>query len=210
MGATPYIGVSIKRKEDYRFLTGAGNYTDDVAMPHQTHACFVRSPHAHAKIKSIKKDKALKAPGVVAIFTGEDLAAAKVNGLPCGWLITDVNGQPMKEPPHPCLAQGKARYVGDHVAVVIAETQQQARDAAELVKVDYEELPAVVRTGDARKKGAPVVHDAAPDNTCYVWGLGDKAAVDKAIAGAAHVTTLEFINNRLIPNAIEPRAANAS
>src|SRR5690349_12456977 len=207
---TPYIGASIKRKEDYRFLTGAGNYTDDVAMPHQTYACFVRSPHDHANIKSIRKDKALRAPGVVAIFTGDDLAAAKVNGLPCGWLITDVNGQPMKEPPHPCLAQGKARYVGDHVAVVIAESQQQARDAAELVKVDYEELPAVVRAGDARKKGAPVVHNAAPDNTCYVWGLGDKAAVDKAIAGAAHVTTLEFLNNRLIPNAIEPRAANAS
>src|SRR5690242_21145339 len=210
MGATTYIGAAIKRKEDYRFLTGAGNYTDDVAMPHQTYACFVRSPHAHAKIKSIRKDKALKAPGVVAIFTGDDLAAAKVNGLPCGWLITDVNGQPMKEPPHPCLAQGKARYVGDHIAVVVAETYQQARDAAELVKVDYEELPAVVRAGDARRKGAPVVHDAAPDNTCYVWGLGDKAAVDKAIAGAAHVTTLEFLNNRLIPNAIEPRAANAS
>src|SRR5690349_3627935 len=207
---TPYIGASIKRKEDYRFLTGAGNYTDDVAMPHQTYACFVRSPHDHANIKSIRKDKALRAPGVVAIFTGDDLAAAKVNGLPCGWLITDVNGQPMKEPPHPCLAQGKVRYVGDHVAVVIAETHAQARDAAELVKVDYEELPAVVRASDARRKGAAALHDIAPDNTCYVWGLGDKAAVDKAFAGAAHVTTLEFINNRLVPNAIEPRAANAS
>src|SRR5499427_2836662 len=210
MGATTYIGAAIKRKEDYRFLTGAGNYTDDVAMPHQTYAYFVRSPHAHAKIKRINKDKALKAPGVVAVFTGDDLAAAKVNGLPCGWLITDVNGQPMKEPPHPCRAQGKARYVGDHVAIVIADTYQQARDAAEMVKVDYEELPAVVRTGEARRKGAPVLHDIAPDNTCYVWGLGDKAAVDKAFAGAAHVTTLEFINNRLVPNAIEPRAANAS
>src|SRR5436190_2105415 len=208
--ATPYIGASIKRKEDYRFLTGAGNYTDDVALPRQTHAHFVRSPHAHAKIKSIKKDKALKAPGVVGVFTGDDLAGAKVNGLPCGWLITDVNGQPMKEPPHPCLAQGKARYVGDHVAIVIAESYQQARDAAELVKVEYEELPAVVRAGEARKKGAPVVHDIAPDNTCYVWGLGDKAAVEKAFSGAAHVTTLEFLNNRLIPNAIEPRAANAT
>src|SRR5258707_823954 len=210
MGATPYIGAWIKRKEDYRLLTGAGNYTDDVALPRQTYAHFVRSPHAHAKIKSIKKDKAQKAPGVVAVFTGDDLAGAKVNGLPCGWLITDVNGQPMKEPPHPCLAQGKARYVGDHVAMVIAETHQQARDAAELVKVDYEELPAVVRAAEARKKGAPVVHDIAPDNTCYVWGLGDKAAVDKALSGAAHVTTLEFLNNRLIPNAIEPRAANAT
>src|SRR3974390_1084704 len=162
--ATPYIGAAIKRKEDYRFLTGSGSYPRDVTLPHQTYACFVRSPHAHAKIKHISKDKALKAPGVVAIFTGEDLAAAKVNGLPCGWLITDVNGQPMKEPPHPCLAQGKARYVGDHVAIVIAESTQQARDAAELMKVDYEELPAVVRAGDARKKGAPAVHDIAPDN----------------------------------------------
>src|SRR5581483_5634392 len=210
MGAMNYIGASVKRKEDYRFLTGAGSYTDDVALPHQTYAAFVRSPHAHAKIRSIKKDKALKAPGVIAVFTGDDLGAAKVGGLPCGWLITDVNGQPMKEPPHPCLAQGKVRYVGDHVAVVIAETQQQARDAAELVQVDYDVLPAVVRADDARKKGAPAIHDIAPDNTCYVWALGDKAALDKAFSQAAHVTTLELVNNRLIPNAIEPRAANAS
>src|SRR5947207_3757221 len=179
-------------------------------MPNQAHAAFVRSPHAHAKIRSIKLDKALEAPGVLKIFVGKDLADAKVGGLPCGWLITDVDGQPMKEPPHPCLAQGKVRYVGDHVAIVIAETQQQARDAADLVEVDYETLPAVVRADDARKKGAPAIHDIAPDNTCYVWSIGDKAAVDRAFSQAAHVTTLEFINNRLIPNAIEPRAANAS
>src|SRR6185369_2956783 len=179
-------------------------------LPQQSHASFVRSPHAHARIRSIDKAAALKAPGVIAVFTGDDIAAAKINGLPCGWLITDVNGQPMKEPPHPVLAQGKVRYVGDHVAVVIAETAQQARDAAEKIAVDYEALPAVVRAGDARAKGAAVVHDIAPDNTCYVWGLGDKAAVDKAIKEAAHVTTLEFVNNRLIPNAIEPRSANAA
>ncbi|MGC2518662.1 MAG: xanthine dehydrogenase family protein molybdopterin-binding subunit [Burkholderiales bacterium] len=210
MGANTFIGASIKRKEDYRFLTGAGNYTDDISLPGQTYAYFVRSPHAHAKVRSIRKDKALKAPGVVAIFTGDDLAEAKVGGLPCGWLITDVNGQPMKEPAHPCLAQGKVRHVGDQVAVVIAETYHEAKDAAEMLQVDYEVLPAVVRAGEARKKGAPVVHDIAPDNTCYVWALGDKAAVAKAFAGAAHVTTLEFVNNRLIPNAIEPRAANAT
>src|SRR5215475_1757415 len=161
MGATTYIGAAIKRKEDYRFLTGAGNYTDDVAMPHQTYAYFVRSPHAHAKIKRINKDKALKAPGVVAVFTGDDLAAAKVNGLPCGWLITDVNGQPMKEPPHPCLAQGKARHVGDQVAVVVAETLAQAKDAAELVDVDYEVLPAVVDAASATQSKA-LVHDDVP------------------------------------------------
>jgi carbon-monoxide dehydrogenase large subunit len=206
MGA-PLIGARIERKEDYRFLTGAGQYTDDVTLQGQTHAVFVRSPHAHAKIRSIRKDKALKAPGVLAVFTGEDLAAAKVGGLPCGWLITDVNGQPMKEPPHPCLAQGKARYVGDHVAVVIAETLDGAQDAAELVEVDYEVLPAVADAAMARAKGAPVLHEAAPDNTCYVWALGDKAATDAAFAKAAHVTKLGFINNRLIPNAIEPRAA---
>ena len=210
MGDMKFIGQGVKRREDYRFLTGSGNYTDDVDLPHQTYATFVRSPHAHAKIKGINKNRALKAPGVIAIYTGEDIAAAKINGLPCGWLITGSDGQPMKEPPHPVLAQGKARYVGDHVAMVIAETQHQARDAAELVEVDYEVLPAVVRAEDARKKGAPQVHDElAPDNTCYVWSIGDKAAVNKAFAAAAHVTTLEFVNNRLIPNAIEPRAANA-
>jgi carbon-monoxide dehydrogenase large subunit len=205
----PVIGQSIKRKEDYRFLTGAGTYTDDVTIPGQTYACFVRSPHAHAAIKSIDASKALAAPGVVAVFTGEDLARTKVGGLPCGWLITDVHGQPMKEPPHPPLAQGKVRYVGDQVAVVIAETLNQAKDAAELVEVGYEILPAVVNVGDARKPGAAVVHEVAPDNTCYVWALGDKAAVDQAFSGAHHISTLEFTNNRLIPNAIEPRAAVA-
>jgi carbon-monoxide dehydrogenase large subunit len=204
----PLIGARIARKEDYRFLTGAGQYTDDVTLPNQAHAAFVRSPHAHAVIKNINFDKALKAPGVIKVFVGTDLANAKVGGLPCGWLITDVNGQPMKEPPHPCLAQGKVRYVGDHVAVVIAETLDQAQDAAELVKVDYEELSAVTDAAKARK--AKPLHDIAPDNTCYVWALGDKAAVDSAFSKAHHVTKLEFVNNRLIPNAIEPRSAIGS
>src|SRR3954462_1030367 len=203
----PLIGARIERKEDYRFLTGAGQYTDDVSLPGQAFAVFVRSPHAHAAIKSIDKAQALKAPGVLAVFTGEDL---KVGGLPCGWLITDVNGQPMKEPAHPVLAQGKVRYVGDHVAVVVAQTYFQARDAAELVQVDYETLPAVVDVAEAHKPGAPALHDIAPDNTCYVWAIGDKGAVDKAFASAHHVTKLEFLNNRLVPNAIEPRAAIAS
>ena len=130
----PLIGARIERKEDYRFLTGAGQYTDDVTLPNQSYAVFVRSPHAHATINKVDKSKALKAPGVIAVFDGEDL---KVGGLPCGWLITDVNGQPMKEPVHPSLAQGKVRHVGDQVAVVIAETLDQAHDAAELVEVDY-------------------------------------------------------------------------
>jgi carbon-monoxide dehydrogenase large subunit len=204
------IGASVRRKEDYRFLTGDGNYTDDVQIPGQTYACFLRSPHAHAKIRSIDQAEALKSPGVIAIFTGEDLAADKVGGLPCGWLITDVNGQPMKEPPHPLLCQGKARYVGDAVALVIAETNLQARDAAELIEVDYEVLPAAVDASDALKKGAAAVHDIAPDNKCYTWSIGDKAAVDAAFSRASHVTRLELINNRLVPNAIEPRAVVAS
>ena len=205
----PVIGQSVKRKEDYRFLTGGGRFTDDVTLPGQVYAYFLRSPHAHANIRGINTSKARSAPGVVAIFTGDELAAAKVGGLPCGWLITGVNGEPMKEPPHPPLAIGKVRYLGDQVAVVLAETLNQAKDAAELIEVDYDVLPAVVKVADARKPGAPVLHDIAPDNTCYEWALGDKPAVDKAFAQAAHVTTLEFINNRLIPNAIEPRAAVA-
>jgi carbon-monoxide dehydrogenase large subunit len=201
----PLIGVRVARKEDYRFLTGAGQYTDDVQMPNQSYAAFVRSPHAHAKIRKISIEKAKQAPGVLGIFTGQDLADAKVGGLPCGWLITDVNGQPMKEPPHPCLAQGKARHVGDQVAVVVAETLAQAKDAADLVEVDYEVLPAVVDMAQAKK--GPAIHDGVPDNTCYVWALGDKGACDAAFAKAAHVTRLELVNNRLVPNAIEPRAA---
>jgi len=203
----PLIGARVLRKEDYRFLTGAGQYTDDVSMPGQTYATFVRSPHAHAVIKKISIEKALKAPGVIRIFVGQDLADAKVGGLPCGWLITGTDGKPMKEPPFPCLAQGKVRHVGERVVVVIAETQDQAQDAAELVKVDYEALPAVV---DPKKAStSKPIHDIAPDNVCYVWALGDKAKTDEAFKGAAHVTKLEFLNNRLIPNAIEPRAANA-
>jgi aerobic carbon-monoxide dehydrogenase large subunit len=202
------IGARVQRKEDYRFLTGAGQFTDDVALPGQSYAAFVRSPHAHAGIRSIFTDRAKKAPGVLAVYTGADLAAAKVGGLPCGWLITDVNGKPMKEPPYPPLAQGKVRHVGERVAVVIADSPGKAKDAAEMVDVDYEVLPAVVDAAKARKGSA--IHEIAPDNTCYVWALGDQAKVNDAFAKAAHVTKLEFVNNRLVPNAIEPRAANAT
>jgi len=210
MGANEHgvIGKSVKRKEDARFLTGAGQYTDDVVQPNQTHAYFLRSPHAHARIRKIDTAAAKASPGVVAIYTGADLEG--VNGLPCGWLIHDVDGTPMKEPPHPVLAKGKVRYVGDQVALVIAETVAQAKDAAERIEVDYEMLPSVVNPVDALKKGAPQIHDEAPGNKCYTWALGDKAAVDAAFAKAAHVTKLDLVNNRLIPNAIEPRAAVAS
>ncbi|HEY5366350.1 MAG TPA: xanthine dehydrogenase family protein molybdopterin-binding subunit, partial [Casimicrobiaceae bacterium] len=174
----------------------------------QTHAVFVRSPHAHAKIRGVDTSAAKSAPGVLAVFTAADLTG--VNGLPCGWLITGTDGKPMNEPPHPVLAKGKVRYVGDAVAIVIAETLTQAKDGAEKVDVDYEVLPAVVNVVDALKPGAPQLHDEAPGNRCYTWALGDKAAVDAAFARAAHVTKIDIVNNRLIPNAIEPRAANAS
>ena len=203
------IGARVERKEDARFLTGAGQYTDDVTLPHQSYACFVRSPHAHARIRGIRSDAARSSPGVLGVYTGADVPAA-VGGLPCGWLITGTDGKPMKEPKHPILAQGKVRHVGDAVAIVIAESYDQAKAAAQLVEVDYETLPSVVDVRDAMRKGAPAVHDEAPDNVCYVWALGDKGAVDAAFAKAAHVTTLEFVNNRLIPNAIEPRACNAA
>ncbi len=202
------IGQSIRRKEDQRFLTGAGQYTDDVNPPNHVHAYFLRSPHAHAKIVKIDTAKAKAAPGVFAVYTGADLEG--VNGLPCGWLITGTDGKPMNEPPHPVLAKEKVRYVGDHVALVVAESPHEAKDAAELIEVDYDVLPAVVGPVDALKPGAPQIHDGAPGNKCYTWALGDKAAVDAAFAKAAHVTKLDLVNNRLIPNAIEPRAAVAS
>ncbi len=202
------IGKPLLRREDYRFLTGAGQYTDDVVMPHQSHGVFLRSPYAHARIKSITLDAARKAPGVLAIFTGADLADAKVGGLPCGWLIHSKDGSPMKEPPHPVLAQGKVRHVGDQVALVVAESANQAKDASELIEVDYEELSPVIDITKA-ETSFPSVHDDVPNNVCYDWGHGNKEAVDAAFAQAAKVSTLDVVNNRLIPNAMEPRAANA-
>src|SRR6185312_3421120 len=202
------IGQPVLRKEDARFLTGTGQYTADVAMPRQTFAYFLRSPHAHATIRGIDVVKAKASPGVVEIFTGADLTG--VGGLPCGWLITGTDGKPMNEPPHPVLAQGKVRYVGDPVALVVAESVAQAKDAAEQIVVDYDVLPAVVNPVDALGAGAPQIHEQAPGNKCYTWALGDRAAVDAAFAKAAHVTKLDIVNNRLVPNAIEPRAALAT
>jgi carbon-monoxide dehydrogenase large subunit len=202
-----FIGQAVKRKEDFRFLTGGGNYTDDINRPGQTYAYIVRSPHAHANIKKIDKSAAAKAPGVVAIFTGADYAADKKGGLPCGWLINSKDGSPMVEPPHPPLVPDRVRHVGDQVAVVIAETRDQAKSAAELLSIEYQELPAIISTGDATKPNAPQVWEQAKNNTCYDWHLGDKAATEAAFAKAAHVTKIDIVNQRLIPNAMEPRAA---
>jgi len=201
------IGASVRRKEDFRFLTGRGMYTDDINRPGQLHAYILRSPHPHAELSNVDTSKAAKAKGVVAVFTGADMAADNIGGLPCGWLIKFKDGTPMKEPAHPPLAQGRVRYVGDQVAIVIAESREAARDAAELIDVAYKPLPAVATIDDAIKPGAPQIWDVAPGNTCYDWELGDKGATDAAFKKAHKVAKIELVNNRLIPNAMEPRAA---
>src|SRR6186713_2172778 len=202
------IGAAVRRKEDLRFITGRGQYTDDVIRPGETRAVFVRSPHAHAKIKNIETSAAKTMPGVIAVLTGAELANDKIGNLICGWMIHSKDGTPMKMAPHPALAVGKVNHQGDAVTVVIAETQVQGRDAAEKVKVDYEPLPAV--TDPAKAKSGPQIHDLASKNTIYEWSLGDAKAVDAAFSSAKHVTKLDLVNNRLVPNAIEPRAAVAT
>jgi carbon-monoxide dehydrogenase large subunit len=201
------IGAAVLRKEDRRFLTGAGTYTDDVTRPNQAYMQVIRSPHAHAKIGKIRADAARKAPGVLAVLTGADLAAEKIGNLPAGWLIHSKDGTPMVEPPHPALAHEKVRHVGDPVAIVVAETKDQAREAAALVEVDYGELPAAASIDQATRPGAPLVWDQAKGNTCYDWHIGDEAATNAAFGKAHAVVTLDLVNNRLVPNAIEPRAA---
>ncbi len=203
------IGAAVRRKEDQRFITGKGHYTDDINRPGQTYAYFVRSPHAHATIKSVDSGAASSMPGVVAVLNGAELAADKIGGLICGWIIHSKDGSPMKAAPHPALANNKVCHVGDPVAVVIAETLAQARDAAEKVNVDYGVLPAVIDPAQAQRAGVPQIHEVAPNNTIYQWHLGDAAGTDAAFKSAAHVTKLDIVNNRLIPNAIEPRAALA-
>ncbi len=200
------IGASVKRVEDQRFLTGNGNYTDDINRPGQSHAWILRSPHAHATINAVDTSKAEKAQGVIAVLTGADMAADGVGGLPCGWQIHNKDGSPMAEPAHPPLAVEKVRHVGDQVAIVIADTRDAARDAAELIEVDYGVLPAVIDM-DSALAGGTLVHDDVPNNRCFDWEIGEKDAVDAAFADAAHVVSIDLVNNRLIPNAMEPRAA---
>lgn len=200
---TTYVGSPVKRVEDERFITGRGQFTDDITVPGMTFASVVRSPHAHARIRSVDVSRALSHPGVVAVFTGQDLLDDGVNSLPCGWVI----GENMPEPPNYAIAVDKVRHVGDQVAVVVAEDKYSARDAAELVDVDYEVLPAVTLGSEALEEGAPLVHDEMAGNQVFDWELGDGEGTDAALAGAHHVTRLEFVNQRLIPNAIEPRCA---
>jgi carbon-monoxide dehydrogenase large subunit len=203
------IGARALRKEDQRFITGKGRYTDDINQHGQAFAVFVRSPHAHAKLVGVDKASAAGMPGVLAVLDGTDVAADGLGNLICGWLVKSKDGSPMKMGAHPLLAQGKVRYVGDRVAVVIAETYAQARDAAEALAVDYAELPATVALADAHGSST-LVHDEVENNLIFDWELGDKAAVDAAMASAAHVTRIDLVNNRLVPNAMEPRAAIGS
>ena len=201
------IGASVRRKEDQRFLLGKGRYTDDINVAGQTHAYFLRSPHAHAVIEGIDTSAAAAAPGVAAVLTGDDLAADGIGPLICGVTVTSDDGEPHRAPAHPALAQGKVNYVGDHVAVVIAETLTQAQDAAELVDVKYRPLPAVSSTGEAAGEGRQQIHDVAPNNVCFNWPFGDKAANDEAFASAHKISSIELTNNRMVTNPMEPRAA---
>ncbi len=201
------IGARVARKEDKRFITGAGRYVDDMVVPGMKHAAFVRSPHAHAEIKEIVVAEAKAMPGVIGVLTGAELKADGIGNLICGWMIHSKDGSPMKMGAWSPLAVGKVRYVGDAIAIVIAETKAQARDAAEAVEVSYRELPVVVDPVKALEKGAPQIHPEAEGNLIFDWELGDANATDAAIQAAAHVTRMKIVNNRLVPNAMEPRAA---
>ncbi len=199
------LGSPLKRREDPDLLTGRGKYTDDLTLPGMTHAVIVRSPHAHARIRGVDTSRAAAAAGVVAVYTGQDIADSEIGGVvPVGWLLPDL-----KTPAHPILAVDTVRYVGDGVAVVVAEDRYKAQDAAELVAVDYEMLPAATDAAGAAAEGAPQVHEEAPGNVAFDWQLGDSEATDKAFAAAAHTAEIELRNNRILPFAIEPRACLA-
>jgi carbon-monoxide dehydrogenase large subunit len=193
------LGQSAPREEDKRFLRGQGRYTDDFNLPGQACSYMLRSPHAHALIRSTDTEAARQAPGVLAIYTGDDIAAAGLGDLPC--YIAKIaplkrpDGQPIFVPPHPALAQGKVAFAGDCVAFVVAETQHQARDAAELIAIDYEPLTANVDTRAA--PGTPAIWDGCPDNICYRTELGDRAVTDAAFAKAHHVTRIALSMQRV-------------
>ncbi|MGH7115155.1 MAG: xanthine dehydrogenase family protein molybdopterin-binding subunit, partial [Stellaceae bacterium] len=201
------IGQPVRRVEDRRFLTGGGSYVDDLAPPRQAHAFMLRSPHAHARVRGLDTTAAAAVPGVIAVLTGEDLAKDEVGPIPCLIAVANRDGSTAPLPPHPALARERVRHVGDTVAMVVAETLAAARDAAEAIEVDYETLPAAVETGRALDPGQPRVWDEAPGNLAFDWGLGDEAAVERAINAARHRVSLELVNNRVVVNSMEPRGA---
>ena len=201
------IGQPVRRVEDRRFITGHGSYLDDISRPRQAYAFMLRSPHAHARITAIDAAMALAAPGVLAVLTGEDLALDGIGDIPCLSAVTNRDQSPSVLPPHPAITRDRVRHVGDTVAMVVAETTAAARDAAELIAVDYEPLPAAVETAHALDPGQPQVWDNAPGNRCFDWEIGDRAAVEQAAAGARHRVGLDLINNRVVVNSMEPRGA---
>ncbi|MGV6849434.1 MAG: xanthine dehydrogenase family protein molybdopterin-binding subunit [Marinibacterium sp.] len=203
------IGARVKRKEDKRFITGRGKYTDDIRNENQAYAAFVRCPVAHARINGIDASEALAMDGVIAVHTGPEMKEDGIGDLITGWAITSKDGNPMTCGVWNPMVTTHGRYVGDAVAVVIAETQALARQAAEKVVLDYEELPATVLAGDALKDGAAQVHDNVPGNLIYDWEIGDAAKVADGLAKAHHITEMDIVNNRLSPNAMEPRSAIA-
>ncbi len=204
-----HIGESIPRREDIRFITGKGRYTDDVTLPDQSYAVFLRSPVAHAKLIGLKTSSAIGMPGVRAVYTAADYEASGLGTLMCGWMIHSKDGSEMRTGVHPPLASGRLRYVGEPVAVVIADSKQMARDAAELIDIDYEDLPAVTDLTQADSPDAEQIHDDVPGNVAYDWELGNKDAAETAFADAAHTVSINLTNNRLAPVAMEPRALNA-
>ena len=204
------ISQPVRRREDLRFLTGRGTFADDVNLPGQTYASFVRSPVAHGVLRGIDSAAARRAPGVLAVYTGEDLRNAGIRGIHARPLSGRVDMEPPLHTPRPGLAQDVVRHVGEPVAVVIAATRAQADDAAVLVVPDIEALPAAVRIADAMAPDAPLVWDNAPGNIGNVFRLGDTAAADAAFARAAHVTRLALYNNRILANPIEPRTSIAA
>ena len=201
------IGQAVRRKEDVRFVTGRGAYTDDGNRPGQAHAVFLRSPHAHARIKRIDTAAARRASGVLAIFTGADVARAKLGLIRCVVPLKNRDGSAYANPGRPLLAQERVRHVGEAVAMVVAETVAAAKDAAELIEVEYEPLPVVIEPAAAVRPGAPQLFDAAPNNVAMDWELGDAKAVAAAFANAARVVTLDLSISRSIVTPIEPRGA---
>ncbi|HLK23633.1 MAG TPA: xanthine dehydrogenase family protein molybdopterin-binding subunit, partial [Caulobacteraceae bacterium] len=202
------IGQPVRRREDIRFITGRGRYTDDISAAGQTYAVFARSPHARARIKGIDKTPATAVPGVITVLTGADLSAGGIGALPCGWLVKSTDGSDMKVAPRPPLAAEQANFVGEPYAIVIGETAAAAKAGAEAIDADFEVLPAQADLATAMEDVQ--IHDGIDNNLSFRWALGDAAKTDAAFASASHVTKLEFANNRLIPNAIEPRACLAS
>lgn len=204
------LGQPVPRFEDPRLLRGGGQYADDVSMPAMAFGHVLRSEHAHARIKRLDTTKALQAPGVLAILTGQDWAASGFGDLPVpNGPLKRRDGSPLYRPPYPAIAKDVVKWVGDNVAFVVAETMEQAADAAELIEVDYEPLPAVISIEEAISPGAPRVWDACPDNICYDYQLGDKTATEKAFASAAHVIERRLHINRVTAATMEPRACVA-